>query len=234
MCGRYAFFTPLEAVARLFGATEIHVPDPAPRYNIAPTQEVPVVRISPQLEAGDGTVREIALARWGLVPFWAKDPAIGNRMINARAESVAGKPAFRAAFRRRRCLLPADGFFEWQSTDSGKQPWYIHHAEGAPLALAGLWELWDRDEDAPPLATCTIITSRANSFMERLHHRMPVVLDAPARDAWLDPASPPELLQGLLEPAEDAPLAAHPVSRKVNSPFNESAELLDPVRISGA
>ncbi len=233
MCGRYAFFTPLEAAARLFGVTEIHVPDAAPRYNVAPSQDVPIVRLSPQVATGDGRIRELATARWGLVPFWARDPSIGNRMINARAESVAEKPAFRAAFRRRRCLVPADGFFEWQATGSGKQPWYIHHAGSEPLAFAGLWELWDRDEQAPPLATCTIITTRASAFMERLHQRMPAVLDAAARDAWLDPDSPAELLRGLLEPSEDIPLEAHPVSRAVNSPSNESADLLNPVPAAG-
>ena len=233
MCGRYAFYTPVEAVVRLFGVTEVHAPDLAPRYNIAPTQEVPVVRLSPFGEEGTQPVRELALARWGLVPFWAKDPSIGNRMINARAESVAEKPAFRAAFRRRRCLVPADGFFEWQKTATGKQPLYIHGTSGEPLAFASLWELWDGKGTASPIASCTIITTRANDFMKPLHHRMPVVLDAGGRDAWLDPGSPPELLQGLLEPAEDAGLAAHPVSRRLNSPSNESEDLLHPVRLPG-
>jgi putative SOS response-associated peptidase YedK len=235
MCGRYALYTPPEAMARLFGVSEFHVPELAPRYNIAPTQEVPVVRLSPYGEEGGPAPgpRELALVRWGLVPFWAKDPSIGNRMINARAESVGEKPAFRAAFARRRCLVPADGFFEWQATASGKQPWYIHAREGETLALAGLWELWDGRGTEPPLASCTIVTTRANDFMRPLHQRMPVVLDEAGRDAWLDPGSPKALLRGLLEPADDDRLEAHPVSRRVNSPFNEAPELLNPVHLPG-
>ena len=234
MCGRYAFYTPAEAVVRLFGVAAVHAPDLDPRYNIAPTQEVPVVRLSPFGEDGARPVRELALARWGLVPFWAKDPSIGSRMINARAESVAEKPAFRTAFRHRRCLVPADGFFEWQPTPSGKQPWFIHGTAGQPLAFAGLWELWDAKGTAPPLASCTIITTRANDFMKPLHQRMPVVLDAAGRDAWLDPEAPPALLRGLLEPVEDAGLSAYPVSRRVNSPANEGPELVEPVRLPDA
>jgi putative SOS response-associated peptidase YedK len=231
MCGRYAFYTPIEAVTRLFGVSEVHARDVTPRYNIAPTQEVPIVRVSAFLEedAAREPVRELALARWGLVPFWAKDPSIGNRMINARGETVAAKPAFRAAFRKRRCLVPADGFFEWQKTDSGKQPWYIHATGGEPLAFAGLWELWDPPEDGAPLASCTIITTRASDFMRPLHDRMPVVLDAAGRDAWLDTASSPEQLQPLLAPAPEDVLEAWPVSRRVNSPFNEDPSLVEPV-----
>jgi putative SOS response-associated peptidase YedK len=231
MCGRYAFFTPIEAVTRLFGVSEVHAHDLAPRYNIAPTQEVPIIRVSPFLEedAAHAAVRELALARWGLVPFWAKEPSIGNRMINARGETVARKPAFRAAFRKRRCLVPADGFFEWQQTDSGKQPWYIHAVSGEPLALAGLWELWDPPEGGAPLASCTIITTGANEFMHDLHDRMPVVLDTRGRDAWLDPETPVEWLQALLAPAAEEMLEAWPVSRRVNSPFNEDPSLVEKV-----
>ena len=229
MCGRYAFYTPVEAVARLFGVSEIHACDLAPRYNIAPTQEVPIIRGSPFLEPAAGNPpRELALARWGLVPFWAKDTKIGNRMINARGETVASKPAFRAAFRKRRCLVPADGFFEWQATASGKQPWYIHAASGEPLAMAGLWELWDPPDGGAPLASCTIVTTGANAFMRELHDRMPVILDAPARDAWLDPSASPDQLQALLAPAPDDLLEAWPVTRRVNSPFNEDPSLIDP------
>jgi len=233
MCGRYALYTPIEAVARLFGVAEMHAHDVAPRYNIAPTQEVPIVRRSPYPSAetppaGALPPRELALARWGLVPFWAKDPAIGNRMINARGETVAGKPAFRAAFRKRRCLVPADGFFEWQKTDDGKQPWYIRDAGGEPMALAGLWELWDPPDGGEPLASCTIITTGANELMRPLHDRMPVILDAPAREAWLAPDATPEQLQPLLVPAPDGVLEAWPVSRRVNSPFNEDSSLVEP------
>ncbi len=231
MCGRYAFFTPVEAMTRLFGVDEVHAHELAPRYNIAPTQEVPIVRSSPFLEAdaARAPLRELALARWGLVPFWAKDPSIGNRMINARGETVAQKPAFRAAFRKRRCLLPADGFYEWVKTDAGKQPWYIHAAGGEPLAFAGLWELWDPPDGGAPLASCTIITTGANEFMRPLHERMPVMLDARGREAWLDAAAAPPDLQALLAPAPEALLEAWPVSRRVNSPFNEDASLVEPV-----
>jgi putative SOS response-associated peptidase YedK len=209
--------------------SELHARDLAPRYNIAPTQEVPIIRSSPFLEPAAGPPpRELALARWGLVPFWAKDTKIGNRMINARGETVASKPAFRAAFRKRRCLVPADGFFEWQATPSGKQPWYIHAAGGEPLAMAGLWELWDPPDGGAPLASCAIVTTSANAFMRELHDRMPVILDAHARDAWLDPSASPDRLQALLAPAPDNLLEAWPVTRRVNSPFNEDPSLVEP------
>ncbi len=230
MCGRYAFFTPLQAVARLFGAEESAAGDFAPRYNIAPTQQVPIVRWSAPDE-GDtsaSSLRMLSMARWGLVPFWAKDPAIGNRMINARGETVSHKPAYRAAFRRRRCLVPADGFFEWQQCSSGKQPWFIRAAAGQPLALAGLWETWSPD-DGEPLHSCTIITTAANGFMRPLHDRMPVILDAAGREAWLDRAASPDTLQAVLVPAPDDALEAWPVSRRVNRPANDDAALLEPV-----
>jgi putative SOS response-associated peptidase YedK len=232
MCGRYAFFTPIEAMTRLFGVGEVHARELTPRYNIAPTQEVPIVRSSPFLEgdAAGAPLRELALARWGLVPFWAKDSSIGNRMINARGETVAQKPAFRAAFRKRRCLVPSDGFYEWVKTDAGKQPWYIHAAGGEPLAFAGLWELWDPPDGGAPLASCTIITTGANEFMRPLHDRMPVMLDAAGREAWLDATSAPQDLQALLAPAPDELLEAWPVSRRVNSPFNEDPTLVEPLR----
>jgi putative SOS response-associated peptidase YedK len=232
MCGRYAFYTPFEAVVRLFAVDEVHAEDTGPRYNIAPSQDVPIVRSSPYHgeEAAREPMRELALARWGLVPFWASDPKIGNRMINARGETVADKPAFRAAFRKRRCLVPADGFFEWQRSAAGKQPWFIRAADGEPLAFAGLWELWDAKGTEPPLASCTIITTRANEMMKPLHDRMPVVLAPSAREAWLDPASSPAALQGLLEPAAEAALEAWPVSLRVNSPANEDASLVEPLR----
>ena len=233
MCGRYALYTPLEAVARLFGVDEVHAHDIAPRYNIAPTQEVPIVRRSPFPAADAAAARaapplELALARWGLVPFWAKDPAVGNRMINARGETVAGKPAFRAAFRKRRCLVPADGFFEWQKTADGKQPWYIRDAGGETMALAGLWELWDPPDGGEPLASCAIITTGANALMRPLHERMPVVLDEAGRATWLDPAAEPQQLEALLAPAPDGILEAWAVSRRVNSPFNEDPSLVEP------
>ena len=221
MCGRFCYFSPAEAVVRLFGVAGVE--DQPLRYNIAPTQSAPVVR------AADGARREWAALRWGLVPFWAKDPGIGNRMINARGETVASKPAFRAAFRRRRCLVLADGFYEWQKVPGGKQPWLIAQASGEPFAMAGLWESWSGDGREEPLETCTIITTAGNAMMRELHDRMPVILDAAGIDEWLDPAAKPERLTPLLAPAPDGVLEARAVSRRVNSPANDGPELILPV-----
>lgn len=220
MCGRFAFYTPAEAAAHLFGATaEAELP---PRYNIAPTQQAPVVR-----RHADGT-RRLESLRWGLIPFWAKEPGIGNRMINARAETVADKPAFRRAFRKQRCLVVADGFYEWQKTPGGKIPWFISLGAGGPFAMAGMWESWREREDATPLETCTIITTRPNAMMSALHNRMPAILGDGAVDRWLDPDSGPEELVSLLDPVAEDTLAAVPVSRRVNSPANDDAGLIDP------
>ena len=230
MCGRYVFMSPFEAIVRLFSVDEVHAGPCEPRYNVAPTQDVPIVRNSPFV--GDGqagrAVRELVLARWGLVPFWARDISIGNRMINARAETVAETPAFRAAFRKRRCLVPADGFYEWKKSEGARQPWFIRARSGEALAFAGLWELWDAQGAEPPLQTCTIITTRANAFVAPLHARMPAVLQPDAREAWLDADTPASELLGLLQPRDDDSLEAWPVSRKVNSPFNEAPELIEP------
>jgi len=220
MCGRFAFYSPAEAVTRLFGAES--ATDMPPRFNIAPTQAVPVVR-----REEDG-VRRMRALRWGLVPFWAKDPAVGNRMINARAETVATKPAFRQAYRKRRCLVIADGFYEWQKAREGKVPWYISQDSGEPFAMAGLWERWqDRDEQA--LETCTILTTEAGQSLQRIHHRMPVILDPEGVEYWLSPDLPGGALETLVEAARRAPLKAVEVSRRVNNPANEGPELIAPV-----
>lgn len=218
MCGRFAFYSPTEAVSRLFGVDQTD--DRPPRYNIAPTQPAPVVR-----QLSDSS-RELVSLRWGLVPFWAKDPAIGNRMINARAETVASKPAFRNAFRRRRCLVVADGFYEWQKQVGGKQPWYVSLRSQEPFAMAGLWESWRESEEAPQLETCTIVTTRPNTMMVELHNRMPAILLPAAADRWLDPASEADALNAVLEPLDPGLLEAIPVSRKVNNPVNEGPELI--------
>lgn len=225
MCGRFCFFSPAEAVVRLFGVADAAALPP--RYNIAPTQDAPVVR------AVEGE-RELAPLRWGLVPFWARDLKLGNRMINARGETVARKPAFRQAFRKRRCLVLANGFYEWQKTAAGKQPWYIDQADGEPFAMAGLWESWrggpDADADGTaPVETCTIITTAANAMMRELHDRMPVILDSAGIDRWLDPAAATAGLESLLAPAPDGVLRAAPVSRRVNSPANDGPELIRPI-----
>ena len=218
MCGRFALYTPAEAVVRLFRLDG--APDLSPRYNIAPTQ--PVVAIRP----GEGGGREARMLRWGLVPFWAKDPSIGSRMINARGETVAEKPAFRQAFRRRRCLIPADGFYEWQKVPGGKQPWYISARDEVPLAFAGLWERWDKRGTEAPVETCTIVTTAANATLLPLHDRMPVILGAADWDAWLDDAASSTLLRDLIRPAPDNLLSARPVSRRVNRPVNDGPELI--------
>jgi len=221
MCGRYALYTPVEAMVRLFGLEEAQAQPP--RYNIAPTQPVSVIR------ADDRGSRRADQLRWGLVPFWAKDLAIGNRMINARGETVAEKPAFRQAWRRRRCLIPADGFYEWQKLPAGKQPWFISSGGSGLLAFAGLWERWDDRGKTEPVETFTIITTVANGTLGPLHDRMPVIVSPEHWDRWLDPVADEEALAGLLQPAADDLLTAHPVSRRVNSPANDGPELIEAV-----
>lgn len=217
MCGRFAFYSPSEAAAALFGV-EGSV-DVKPRYNIAPTQDIVAIRNA----AEEG--RELVLLRWGLVPFWAKDPSIGNRMINARAETVAEKPAFRAAYRHRRCLVLADGFYEWQRDGDGKTPYFISQSSGEPFALAGLWENWTARDTGESLQTATLITTEANAFMKPLHHRMPVVLDANGAGEWL--AGSTELLDDV--DAITPPLQAWPVDRRVNNARNEGEDLISAV-----
>lgn len=218
MCGRFAFYSPAEAAAALFGATGSL--DLGARYNIAPTQDIAAVR-----NREDGAdVRELVALRWGLVPFWAKDPAIGNRMINARAETVAEKPAFRAAYRRRRCLVLADGFYEWHREGSVKIPWYISTASEEPFAFAGLWEHWRGKESDESLETATLITTQANDFLAPLHHRMPVILDVDRAERWL--AGDDDVIAAA---GPDCPkLRAWPVDRRVNNARNEGDELIEP------
>ncbi len=217
MCGRFAFYSPSEAAAALFGvAASI---DLKPRYNIAPTQDIAAIR-----NAGD-EARELVMLRWGLVPFWAKDPSIGNRMINARAETVAEKPAFRAAYRHRRCIVLADGFYEWQRDDNIKTPYFISLASGEPFGLAALWENWTNKETGESLQTTTLITTEANDFMKPLHHRMPVVLEANGAGEWL--AGSDELLDDV--DARMPPLQAWPVDRRVNNARNEGEDLIGAV-----
>ena len=187
MCGRYTLATPVAELSRIFGFPEL--PNLSPRYNIAPTQDIAAVRLLPEEER-----RELVLMRWGLVPYWADDPSIGSRMINARSESVAEKPAFRSAFARRRCLVLVDGFYEWQQhgvpKGGKKQPFRIRRRDGQPFAFAGLWESWKGPKGGPalehPLETATIVTTDANRVLKPLHDRMPVILAPEDYDAWLD------------------------------------------------
>jgi putative SOS response-associated peptidase YedK len=214
MCGRFAFYSPSEATAALFGVSGSFAVEP--RYNIAPTQFIAAIRNSE--ESG----RELTMLRWGLIPSWAKDPSIGNRMINARAETVAEKPSFRAAYRRRRCLLLADGFYEWKKEGDTKTPYFISLASGAPFAFAGLWENWQSKETDESIQSTTIITTAANEFMATLHHRMPVVLQPDTADRWL--AGDDDLIDDV---ASNSPeFTAWSVDRRVNNARNEGEDLI--------
>jgi len=226
MCGRYTLSVPLSNLIDTF-----EVPPPEfeyqPRFNIAPTQVVPVV-------AADERGRRMGLLRWGLIPSWAKDPGIGSRMINARSETVAEKPSFRSAFRKRRCLIPADGFFEWKK-DGGeegrgvsKTPFWIHLSTREPFAFAGLWERWS-PPDGEDLFTFTILTTEATPSIHDIHPRMPVILPAQERARWLDPEASPEALLGLLKPYSQGNLQSHAVASIVNSPRNDHSECIAPV-----
>jgi putative SOS response-associated peptidase YedK len=234
MCGRYASARKRLELLEEFRIERDRVSAPVqPDYNVAPTK--PVYAVITREE------RELRVVRWGLVPFWAKDPKIGSRMINARAETVDSKPAFRHAFKRRRCLLPADGYFEWQRPDGGdgapgkggKQPYFITTRDGGPLAFAGLYELWrDRalpeDHERAWLWTATIITTSAPDDLGRIHDRMPMVVDPGRWQDWLDPAhDDPAGLMALLGPAATAGLISYPVSTAVNSVRNNGPELIE-------
>ncbi len=201
----------------------LDAPPLAPRFNIAPTQPVAAVRLVP--ESGQ---RQLAFLKWGLVPAWAKDRTIGNRLINARAESVAEKPAFRAAFRRRRCLVVADGFYEWQRSGARKQPYFIRLRDDRPFAIAGLWESWEGPAHSA-LETCTLITTGPNELMEPIHNRMPVILARDDYDRWLDPAiQEPDALCPLLRPYPTSAMLALPVSPHVNNPRNDDPKCIAP------
>ena len=218
MCGRYTLKTPVETLAEEFGITG-PLPEVPTRFNVAPTQEVAAV-----LEEDEQ--RKLEMLRWGLIPSWADDPAIGNRMINARSETAAQKPSFRSAFRKRRCLVLADGFYEWQKTASGKQPYYIRMGDGSPFAFAGLWESWGKYGEE--VRSCTILTTEANGLVGEIHHRMPVILSAEEYDLWLDPdMGEAEPLLDLLRPYPDDVMEAYPVSRFVNSPSNDSEQCVE-------
>lgn len=227
MCGRFTLRTRSASLVELFGGEPL--PELGPRYNIAPTQAVAMMRIAP-----DTCVRQWQMVRWGLVPSWAKDASIGNRMINARAETVADKPAFRTAFRRRRCLVPADGYFEWQKTGEGqttssvKQPYYIRLDDDRPFAMAGLWESWLNPATNVTLQSCTIITTQANHLTQPIHDRMPVILDAADYELWLDPQLQDlDRLGALLRPFEGSTLRADPVDTYVNSPRNDDPRCIE-------
>jgi putative SOS response-associated peptidase YedK len=222
MCGRYALSSSVEQLVELFKLARFVAFDP--RYNLAPTDLAPVVR------ARDGE-RSLDVLRWGLIPFWAKDPSIGSRMINARAETARTKPAFRDAYERRRCIVPADAFYEWKKEADGKQPYCIRRADGAPMAFAGLWSSWRPSDDAEKVRTFAILTTRPNETVATLHDRMPAILEPEAFAAWLDPDADPEALAELLGPAADGVLDMYPVSRRVNSVRNDDPSCITPVEL---
>ena len=200
--------------------------DRGPRYNITPTQLIPCVA-----RGETGAARSIFLARWGLIPSWADDLAIGNRMINARGETVDSKPSFKRAFASRRCLIPADGYYEWMKTEDGKQPYLIERPDHGMLTMAGLWEVNKKlGSDDQPLVSCTIITTDANRATRKIHDRMPVFLAEPDFDIWLDPCfRDAEKLKAILAPADDRLLQPIAVSRRVNSPKNDDPACVQPV-----
>ncbi|WP_062387289.1 SOS response-associated peptidase [Demequina iriomotensis] len=226
MCGRYAnFLTEQELIDAFEIAVVADDARLAPRYNIGPMQDTSIVVA--RKEAG----RSLELARWGLVPSWAKEPAIGSRMFNARSETIAEKPSFRSAFAKRRCLIPASGYYEWKAGADGKTPYFIDTADGSPLALAGLFEFW-RDkalgDEAPWLATCSVVTTAAREAMQEIHDRQPVMLLPEEADAWLDAASSPDdLFAAMGAPAPE--LAWHAVGAAVGNVRNQGPELVEPI-----
>ncbi len=222
MCGRFTLRTPPQALASLFDLAE--APPVEPRYNIAPSQPVLAVRQHPQTGQ-----REFTFLNWGLIPFWAKDVKIGYRMINARAETVAEKPAFRAAYKYRRCIVPADGFYEWQKRDGGKQPYFIRMRGDQPFGIAGLWERWE-SPDGSVIESCTLLTTEPNELLRPLHNRMPVILAPEDYEPWLDvQGASPLVLQALLKPYSDSQMEAYPVSTTVNSPRQEGPACIQPL-----
>jgi putative SOS response-associated peptidase YedK len=221
MCGRFTRTPPPEEYARLFGVdTSIRL---KPQYNIAPTQDILTARTNSEGK------RELTLLHWGLIPSWANEPKTGYSMINARAETVASKPAFRHAFKRQRCLIAADGFYEWKQTEHGKQPYYIFLKEHKPFAFAGLWEHWEGEGHAP-IESATIIVTTVNKALESIHDRMPVILPPSSHDEWLDPdVTDKERLQALLVPYLASEIDMYPVSRYVNNARNIDQRCVTPI-----
>jgi putative SOS response-associated peptidase YedK len=228
MCGRFARYSLSRELERYFNALPPSF-EIQPSYNVAPTQEIPVI-----VQHEDA--RHIKKRYWGLVPFWAKDISIGSRMINARVETLSSKPAFKAALRHRRCLIPANGFYEWKGKEGNKQPHYISLPSGEPMAFAGLYEIW-QDKESPPEAgpykSCTIITMDASDSVKDIHDRMPLILKPEAYEEWLDPANKePAKIEELLRTKYVRDLKSHPVSKLVNRVENNSKECMEPIKKS--
>jgi putative SOS response-associated peptidase YedK len=216
--------TPSKSLAERFLVEETL--DEGPRYNIAPTQMVPIIRLNPQTGC-----REFRMVRWGLIPSWAKDPSIGHKLINARCESVHEKPAFRTAFKFRRCLVPTDGYYDWKKTGKTRQPYLFRMADGSPYAFAGLWEKW-KSPEGEIAESCTIITTPANELVASVHDRMPAILKPEDYDTWLDPSlKDPEVLLKLLTPFPSELMVSVPVSSKVNKATYEGPDCIEPITI---
>src|SRR5262245_21518322 len=223
MCGRFTLTVDPSELQQQFGWKEPPPAELGPRFNIAPSQAVAVVANTPE--------RMLELFQWGLIPSWAKDPKIGNKLINARAETLAEKPSFRTALKRRRCLVVADGFYEWRKDGTRKTPMYIQMQDGRPFAFAGLWEVWQPPE-GEKVKSCTIITTEPNALLETIHNRMPAILAPEDYDAWLKPGDvPPDDLMPLLHPFDPSRMKAMPVSTRVNSPDIDSPELVLPLAV---
>jgi putative SOS response-associated peptidase YedK len=222
MCGRFTLSQTAEAIYQTFHVNKI--PDVEAQYNIAPTQMVAAVLYNPE-----SNQREFQKLRWGLIPSWAKDLGMGAKLINARAETAAEKPAFRSAFKHRRCLVVADGFYEWQTKEGKKQPYYFHLQERKPFGFAGLWEQW-RSPQGEEITSCTILTTKCNELLQPIHERMPVILQQQDYSLWLDPqVQTPEPLQQLLQPYPSEAMMAYPVSTVVNSPKHNSPDCIKPL-----
>jgi putative SOS response-associated peptidase YedK len=220
MCGRFSLVTPEYILAELFQL--LRTPPLKPRYNIAPTQPVAVVRLRP-----DRPEREMTFCRWGLIPAWAKDPSVGARLINARAEGVESKPSFRGPLRTKRCLIPADGFYEWERKGTRKQPHLIARKDGRPFAMAGLWEAWAAP-DGSGVETCAILTTTPNEVVAPIHDRMPVILDREVHDRWLSRDALVSELLALLRPCPAPLLTSHPVAATVNNPGHDGPDCAAP------
>lgn len=221
MCGRFVLELTPEMVKNIFGITG-EIPDFPARYNVAPSQQVLVVR------QDGGVGRSATFMRWGLIPSWAKDPAIGAKLINARSETAHEKPSFRQALRSRRCIIPASGFYEWSHEGKAKTPYYVRMADSAPLPLAGLWESW-KSPDGEKIETCTILTTSANTLVTPIHDRMPVILHHEEFDLWLGrEVDESERLRSLFQPYPADHLAAYPVTPQVNNVRNDHSGLIAP------
>ncbi len=222
MCGRYSQTQTGEAIAIAFGLPQ--TPDLAPRYNVAPGQDIAVIG-----RANAQSPRQLKFLHWGLIPHWATDHRIGYKLINARSETAATKPSFREAWAKRRCLIPADGFYEWQKTIAGKQPFYCQMVDQRPFAFAGLWERW-RSPRGEVITSCTVLTTRANSRLESIHERMPVILPPEDYEQWLDPTvTDAQPLQRLMQPYDAKSMQHYAVSQRVNKPGPDHPDCLQPL-----